>query len=199
MGKSIAAPVRAGWDRASSSTASSGPPVPLGGGDGWGNLAAWTSLKDASILPITSRSSKQARKMMSLMGSTGPFFWQVGCRYPIWSSHAFDRDRLHYQVLARSVLCAARDVGDLVNHVLALHYFAEDGVLAGKPISGGHSNEKLRSVGVGPGIGHGQLALLVEPVRQTFGFVLKLVASAAQAVTPGSAPPHHELRNNPLK
>src|SRR5690348_9949811 len=68
-------------------------------------------------------------------------------------------------VLKRPVLGIALGTRVLVHHVLALHYLAENSVLAGEPGGGRHRDEELRPVSVGAGVGHGQFARAIELVR----------------------------------
>src|SRR5579863_152976 len=91
------------------------------------------------------------------------------------------RHFLQHDVLARTVIPSTRDGRDLVDHVLSFYDFAEDRVLAREPRRCRHRDEELRTIRVRAGIGHGQLARLVELVRRALGFVLELVAWAAHA------------------
>src|ERR1035438_7868998 len=94
---------------------------------------------------------------------------------------AFDLHRLHRYFFVGAVLAVARRLCDLFNHVVALDHLAEDGGLAGEPFRVAYRNEELGTIGVGAGLGHGELSGLVEPMRRTFGFVFELVAGAAHA------------------
>ena len=71
---------------------------------------------------------------------------------------------------------------DLLSHLVTFYHFAEDGVLAGEPLRRRDRNEELRTIGIGAGVGHGQLAGLVELVRGALGFVFELVSGTAEAV-----------------
>src|SRR5260370_11466465 len=97
------------------------------------------------------------------------------------------------------VLEAAGNVDNLVNHVLAFHDFAEDGVVPREPFGGGNGDKKLRAIGAGTGIGHGQLAFLVKAMRRALGFVLKFVAGAAHAGAAGVATLDHEVGDDAMK
>ena len=57
-------------------------------------------------------------------------------------------------------------LGDLFDDVVAFDDFTEDGVLAGEPACVGDGDEELAAVGVGAGVGHGELAGLLEAVRE---------------------------------
>src|ERR1035437_11135468 len=93
---------------------------------------------------------------------------------------ALDLYRLHYYVFVGTVLAVARDFRDGFHDLVALDDLAENCVLAGQPIGVANGDEELRSVGVGAGIGHGQLASFVETMRRALGFVFELVAGTAE-------------------
>ncbi len=78
--------------------------------------------------------------------------------------YAFDGDGLEDDWGLGAVHAVAGDFADLFDDVVALVYFAEDGVLAGEPAGVGDGDEELRAVGVGAGVGHGELAGLLEAV-----------------------------------
>jgi hypothetical protein len=48
-------------------------------------------------------------------------------------------------------------------------------VIASEPGGWRNSDEELAAVGIGAGVGHGELARLVESVRRAFGFVLEAI------------------------
>src|SRR6516162_1035789 len=97
------------------------------------------------------------------------------------------------------VLCAARDLGDFVGDVLAFDDFTKDGVIASQPGGWRNSDEELAAVGIGAGVGHGELAGLVESVRRAFGFVLEAIAGAAHAGAGGVASLDHEVGDDAMK
>ena len=94
---------------------------------------------------------------------------------------------------------AARNFGDLVGDVLAFDDFAEDGVIAGEPGRWRDGDKELAAVGVRAGVGHGQLAGLVELVRRALGLVLEAVAGAAHAGAGGVAALDHEVGNHAME
>src|SRR6185312_7900408 len=61
-----------------------------------------------------------------------------------------------------AVVAVAGDFADLLDHVIALGDLAEDGVFAGQPAGVGDGDEELRAIGVGAGVGHGELARFFE-------------------------------------
>src|SRR5713226_9851315 len=72
-------------------------------------------------------------------------------------------------------------------------------MLAGKPLRGRYGDEELRAIGVGAGVGHGQLARLVEAVWRALGFVLELIAGAAEAGASRVAALDHEVGNHAVE
>src|SRR5580692_11061207 len=78
-----------------------------------------------------------------------------------------------------AVHAVAADFADFFDYVVAFDDFAEDGVLAGEPAGVGDSDEELAAVGVGAGVGHGELAGLLEVVLGALGLVGEFVAWAA--------------------
>src|SRR5580704_6158824 len=64
--------------------------------------------------------------------------------------------RIDAHFLDGPVLGAARDLGDLLHHVIAFDHFAENAVLVVEPWRGGNGDEELAAVGAGAGIGHGE-------------------------------------------
>src|SRR5215213_2479932 len=102
-----------------------------------------------------------------------------------------DHHPLEAQLLDRPVARVAVDGGDGVDHVHALDDLAEDGVLAVQPGGGDLGDEELGAVGVGPGVGHGQVPRPVEAVGAA-DLVLELVAGAAPSVPERVAALDHE-------
>src|ERR1039458_9666521 len=100
---------------------------------------------------------------------------------------AFDGDGFEDDGGAGAVLGGGGDGGDLLDDFVALDDFAEDGVLAGEPVGVGDSDEELAAVGVGAGVGHGELAGLLEVVGRALGLVGELVAGATHAGALGVA------------
>src|SRR6185312_6750617 len=114
-------------------------------------------------------------------------------------SDAFDRDGLHHCVFQRLVLPIARGGYDFLCHLVAFYHFSKNCVLAGEPLRGRDGDEELRTIGVGAGVGHGQLARFVEAVGRALGFVLELVAGAAEAGTRGISALDHEVGNHAME
>src|SRR5215831_6055124 len=96
---------------------------------------------------------------------------------------AFDGDALDHDIFLRTILRPAGHAGDLVDHVLSLHDFAEDRVLSSEPSGRRDGNEKLRAVGIRTRVRHGKLAGFREVVRRALGFVFKLIAGSPHAVS----------------
>src|SRR6266851_5352457 len=113
--------------------------------------------------------------------------------------HLLDRYILHHHILQRLVLPVARGADNLFRYVVALHDFTENRVLAGEPLCGRYGDEKLRAIGIGAGVGHGQLAGLVEAVRRALGFVFKLIARASETCACWVATLDHEIGNHAVK
>src|SRR5215211_2719869 len=109
-----------------------------------------------------------------------------------------DGDALQAQLLDGAVGRVAVDGGDGVDHVHALDDLAEDRVLAVQPGRGGLGDEELGAVGVGPGVGHGQVPGPVEAVGAV-DLVLELVAGAAAAVPERVATLDHEVGDDPVE
>src|SRR5262249_17062881 len=84
------------------------------------------------------------------------------------------------------------DVGDLVDNVLALHHFAEDGVLVVEP--GGRSNgdEELAAVGAWSGVRHRHKTGLVE-LTPALELVLELIPGSTRSCPERVAPLDHEV------
>src|ERR1700729_3964638 len=106
---------------------------------------------------------------------------------------AFDGDGFEDYWGFGAVHAVAVDFADFFNDVVAFDYFAEDGVFAGEPAGVGYGDEELAAVGVGAGVCHGELALLLEAVTGAAGLVGELVAGAAHAGAFGIAALDHEL------
>src|SRR5215470_15878271 len=64
----------------------------------------------------------------------------------IVSLDPFDRDRLQDDVFFRSILSAARDIGNLVGDVLPFDDLTENGVLAGEVVEGQDIADKISNV-----------------------------------------------------
>src|SRR5271156_1722253 len=68
--------------------------------------------------------------------------------------------RIDPHFLNGPVLRAARDLGNLLHHVISLDHLAENAVLVVEPWSGGNGHKELATVGAGAGVGHGEQAVL---------------------------------------
>src|ERR1700692_3040767 len=88
--------------------------------------------------------------------------------------------RIDSHFLDRPVLCAAKDLGNLLHHVISLDHFAENAVLVVEPGRGGNSDKELAAVGAGAGIGPGEQAVL-GMIKVLMKFVGEFVAGAAAA------------------
>src|ERR1017187_4039292 len=115
------------------------------------------------------------------------------------ASHLLDRHLLHHHILIRPVLPVAREGHNLLRHILPFDPLAENRVLAGEPSRRRQRDEELRAVGVGPGIGHGEFARLVEFVRRALGLVFKLISRSARARALRIAALNHEVGNHTVK
>src|SRR5271169_5476322 len=91
---------------------------------------------------------------------------------------ALDRHRFKHYRLYGLILSAGFGRGDLVDHILPLDHFAEDGVLAGEPRSGRDGDKELAAVCSRTTIGHCQLAGFVETVRRALGLILEAIAGS---------------------
>src|SRR5207302_11287505 len=123
-------------------------------GRGWGaGSTGWPCVSVEKSRRVKSRNRpKNATKMMTLIGSkTSPA-----------NLCPFDRNGVQHNVLIWLVLSASGSIGNLVRDLLSFNHFAKDGVIAGKPRCGRHSDEELRSIGIRACIGHGQLSRLVK-------------------------------------
>ena len=92
----------------------------------------------------------------------------------------------------------ARQFGNFYGHVQSFDHVAEDCMLVVKPRCWRDGDEKLASICVGPGVGHGKLAGLVMPQR-----VVELIGEAITGVA-GSCPQgasslNHELRDHAVE
>src|SRR5580693_6332722 len=115
------------------------------------------------------------------------------------SLDALDHNRLHDDIFVRFVLAIARDADNFIGDILAFDYFAEDCVFAGEPRRGSERDEELRAVGIGAGVGHRELAGLVEFVRRAFGFVLELIAGATHTGARRITALDHELGDHAME
>src|SRR6185437_473176 len=113
--------------------------------------------------------------------------------------NAFDGDGFEDYVFVGTVHAVAGEFADFLHHVVAFGDFAEDGVLAGEPAGVRNGDEELGAVGVGAGVGHGELAGLGEAVRRALGLVGELVAGAAHAGAFGVSALDHELRDDAVE
>src|SRR5580704_2862500 len=106
--------------------------------------------------------------------------------------------RIDPHLLDGPVLGAARDLGNLLHHLIALDHFAENAVLVVEPGRGGNGDKELAAVGAGAGIGHGEQAVpgMIEVLMK---FVGEFVAGAAAAGAFGVAALDHEIRNDAVE
>src|SRR5919204_2394871 len=104
----------------------------------------------------------------------------VNHRRPPGSVLLLDDHPVQAELLQRPVAGVAVAGGDRVHHLHALDHLAEDGVLAVQPGRRHLGDEELRAVGVGPGVGHRQVAGPVEAARPA-DLVLEGVAGTAAA------------------
>src|SRR5829696_1682622 len=109
-----------------------------------------------------------------------------------------DGDSFEAEVLDRAVHGVAVDRGHGVDDLHAVDDLAEDGVLAVEPGRRHLGDEELGAVGVGPGVGHGQVAGTVEAVGPA-DLVLELVAGAAPAGAERVAALDHEVGDDPVE
>src|SRR5580700_7384211 len=112
---------------------------------------------------------------------------------------AVDGDGLEDDGCLGAVHAVAGDLADLLDDIVTLGDFAEDGVLAGEPAGIRDGDEELRAVGVGSGVRHGKLAGLLEGLARGLGFVGELVAGAAHAGALRVAALDHELGDDAVE
>ena len=99
----------------------------------------------------------------------------------------------------RLVAAVARDAGNGLDDVDAgLVALAEEGVVLVEGVDGLLGDEELAAVGVGSGVGHGQLAGPVE-VQVGIELVVEAVAGIAHAGAGGVAALDHELGNDAME
>lgn len=87
---------------------------------------------------------------------------------------------------------------DRVDDILSLGGLSKDGVLAVEVRSGKVRDEKLRAVGVGSGVGHGEDAGFVV-ATVGFAFALELIAGATRAGSGRATTLNHEVRNDAVE
>lgn len=87
---------------------------------------------------------------------------------------------------------------DGVDDILSRGGLSKDGVLAVEMWSGKVRDEKLRAVGVGSGVRHGENAGLVV-ATVGFAFALELVAGAARACAGWATALNHEVRDDAVE
>lgn len=85
-----------------------------------------------------------------------------------------------------------------VDDILSLGGLSKDGVLAVEVWSGEVRDEKLRAVGVGSGVGHGEDAGLVV-ATVGLAFALELVTGATRAGAGRATALDHEVRNDAVE
>ena len=112
---------------------------------------------------------------------------------------AFDGDGFQDDGGFRAVAAVAGELGDLFGDVVAFDDFTEDGVLSGEPGGVRGGDEELAAVGVGAGVGHGELAGVFEVVGGALGLVRELVAGAAHAGAFGVAALDHEVGDDAME
>ena len=90
---------------------------------------------------------------------------------------------------------------DLAEDVVARDEFAEHNVSTIKPISGSKSDEELRSVGVGTGVGHGeQASFVVLAVEVLIGELVAVDRDSTSAVMVGEVTAlGHEVVDNSVE
>src|SRR5208337_2977122 len=113
--------------------------------------------------------------------------------------YPLDLYRVQHHILVGLVLAATRNLGNLVDHLLSFDHFPKDRVITGEPWCRRYGDEELRTICVGAGIGHCQLACLVEFVRRALGLILELIAGAAHAGARGVSSLDHEVGNHAVK
>lgn len=87
---------------------------------------------------------------------------------------------------------------DGVDDILSRGSLSKDGVLAVEVWGGKVCDEKLRAVGVGSGVGHGEDAGFVM-ATVGFAFALELVAGATRAGAGRATTLDHEVRNDAVE
>jgi len=107
-------------------------------------------------------------------------------------------DALNQCILDWFISCAGRNSRDSVYYFLTLQYAAEDGVCTIQVLSGNSGDKELTSVRVGPGVGHGKNARLVE-FKCGMEFILERVTRTAAAVSIRVSTLDHKVRNDPVE
>src|SRR5258708_6032099 len=80
-----------------------------------------------------------------------------------------NRYGINLHILRRPVTSALRNLGNLLDHVVALDHFSENGVFIIQPGCFRHGDKELATVGVRTRVGHGKSSLLGMPeVRWEF-------------------------------
>src|SRR5665213_2071130 len=119
--------------------------------------------------------------------------------HPVWLLLLLDGDAFQHDRGFGAVGAVAGDFADFFDDVVAFRDLAEDGVFAGEPAGVGDRDEELRTVGVGAGVGHGELAGFLEVLGGGLGFVRELVAGAAHAGAFGVAALDHEVGDDAVE
>src|ERR1700719_5387718 len=87
----------------------------------------------------------------SCVGLAMPFYTR-----PTRALRSLDTHVLQSNRRPRTITRIARQLGDLVGHVLALDDFTKNGVTLIEPGRRRHGNKKLAAIRVRPGVGHGE-------------------------------------------
>src|SRR5580658_7186684 len=113
------------------------------------------------------------------------------------SGDSFDA-HFHGDRSARLVHAVAWRIRDFICDVLALDYFAKNGVAIVEMSRGGDGDKKLAPIGVRSGVGHGEFSGF-RMLQGWMEFIGEGVARTAAPVSAGAAALDHELRNHAVE
>src|SRR5438552_3861575 len=110
-----------------------------------------------------------------------------------------DRDAIDHDIIDRAILRTRWDRGDPLDDVVTLDNLTEDGVATVQPRRLRDRDEELATVGVRPGIGHGQTTGSVERGSAWRTLIFESVARASRSGSRRVASLDHEVLDHAME